>query len=85
MIADACPVCNEAYLRVSAGDVKWWDRPCRHKYAGPCEHAERLAISRAAEIERLKAALEQIAHGELSARHCADIARETLNETNQEK
>lgn len=57
MSADVCPVCGcveiTAYENIQGETKKSLD--CGGDGSLGCEHAERLAISRAAEIERLKA------------------------------
>lgn len=86
--ADACPVCGcgehmKSGIGFSCGGQTSYS---------DCGQAEDLAISRAAEIERLRAALERIAKQgpclgidgrHTSWKHWAQIANETLNKSTQ--
>lgn len=82
MSAYVCPVCGCGYVDGSPA--------CG--FGDKCINAARLAIDRAAEIERLKSALERIAkqgphygHDGTYAtwEHWKDIASEALTEANQ--
>ncbi len=85
---DKCQVCGcsdvEEYEDLDGGRNS--RLVCGGSYYLGCRHAERLAISRAAEIERLRAALERIAAQDANTfrpdwLHWRAIARNALTET----
>jgi hypothetical protein len=91
MSPDKCPVCGSKF--VGDEELIEWDCGKSESFGRPCPNAERVAIERAAEIERLRTALERIAEQgpyygpdgtHKTWKHWAKIARETLNETKGE-